>query len=292
MKKSYKVSITFIIFGIVSFISSIIGSMNSYVRPDGLLVEPFGLIVMGTIFGFIFITLGIVVGFSFSVWSLFHNPKKADTWVFGIITFIFIVCASYLTISKFYLTTQANKKISQNLGLTTPSRESFEKCRWKKVIGAGLELWGQSCDFGDKKLEVNTSETLPGVFLEDVTSGSPVAINQLIQVFELKNKSINSVIPLLADNEKWKVSDKCAFTKISNTRNNVTRYTLMPTGDTLKKFESDSKNEPIPDTCAGYGIGNSGTRYFEVYASNPNKVLFINIGQEMPMFDENTIVVK
>ena len=66
----------------------------------------------------------------------------------------------------------------------------------------------------------------------------------------------------------------------------------MPTGDALRKFESDGKNEPINSTCAGYGMGNDGVQYFEVYTTNPNKVLFINAGQEPPMFDENTIIIK
>jgi len=187
----------------------------------------------------------------------------------------------------FFLTTDGwNKnereinKLNNNL---EPSREPYQDCKWKKVIGAGLEIWGQSCDYGDKKLEVNVSETLPGMFLEDVSNGSPVAIEQLIQVFNLKNKSIDSVIPLLANSKDWKVTDKCTFIKVSINRSDVTRYTLMPTEDAFKKFES---------TCAGYGMGNSGVHYFEIYASNPNKVLFINAGQELPMFDENTIIVN
>ena len=46
----------------ISFAISAVGGMNSYVRSDGLLVEPFGQIVVGGIFGFIFTTLGIING--------------------------------------------------------------------------------------------------------------------------------------------------------------------------------------------------------------------------------------
>jgi hypothetical protein len=98
MKKSYKVSIAFIILGMVSFVVSAVGSMNSYVRPDGLLVEPFGQIVMGGMFGFIFILLGISTGLSFSICSLFHNPKKADKYIFWIFTSIIIITTGYLSL--------------------------------------------------------------------------------------------------------------------------------------------------------------------------------------------------
>ena len=79
-----------IILGMISFVVSAVGSVNSYVRPDGLLVEPFGQIVMGGMFGFIFIILGIIIGLSFSIWSLFHNPKKSDKYIFWIFTAILI----------------------------------------------------------------------------------------------------------------------------------------------------------------------------------------------------------
>ncbi len=282
--KKYIIPIISIIFSLSCFI--VYDIIGSHVADDGLLVEPFGLIPVG----FSLFTIGIIIGLLISIWSLFHNPKKHDKWIFGIFITIFVVFSVYITASIFYLTEQANKEISQNEN--KPSREAYPDCKWEKVVGAGLELWGQSCDYVDKKLKVNTSETLPGVFLEDVTNGSPFAIEQLIQVFELKDKSIGSVIPLLSDNEDWKVSDKCAFTKVDNSRTDVTRYTLMPTGDALKKFESDGKNEPINSTCAGYGMGNSGVQYFEIYSSNPSKALFINVGQELPMFDENTILVR
>lgn len=87
-----------IILGIISFVVSAVGSINSYVRPDGLLVEPFGQIIIGGMFGFIFIILGIIIGLSFSIWSLFHNPKKADKYTFGIFTVILIITIGYLVL--------------------------------------------------------------------------------------------------------------------------------------------------------------------------------------------------
>ena len=94
MKKRYIVPLVLIALGIICFTLSAVGSASSYVRPDGLLVEPFGLIVMGGMFGFIFVILGIIIGLVFSIWSLFHNPKKSDKWIFGLLIAgsIFLVC--------------------------------------------------------------------------------------------------------------------------------------------------------------------------------------------------------
>jgi hypothetical protein len=94
MKKRYATPLILIVLGAISFVLSAIGSASSYVRSDGLLVEPFGLIVIGGIFGFIFVILGIIVGLSLSISSLFHNPKKSDKWIFSILIVgsIFLVC--------------------------------------------------------------------------------------------------------------------------------------------------------------------------------------------------------
>ena len=98
MKKIYITPFTLIILGIISFVVSTVGSMNSYVRPDGLLVEPFGQIVIGGILGFIFIISGIIIGVSVSIWSLFHNPQKADKYIFGIFVAFLIIATGYLSL--------------------------------------------------------------------------------------------------------------------------------------------------------------------------------------------------
>lgn len=50
------------------------------------------------------------------------------------------------------------------------------------------------------------------------------------------------------------------------------------------------QSEPVPAPCNGWGVGNSGQRYFEIHNSNPDKAIFIEIGQDAPLFDENSII--
>jgi len=82
----------------ISFVVSAVGSVNSYVRSDGLLIEPFGQIVMGGMFGFIFTVLGIIIGLSYSIWSLFHNPKNIDKYILGIFSALLIITTGYLVL--------------------------------------------------------------------------------------------------------------------------------------------------------------------------------------------------
>jgi hypothetical protein len=94
------------------------------------------------------------------------------------------------------------------------------------------------------------------------------------------------------DFEDWDEEELCAFEKIESSRARVDRYELRPTGKALREYKEKAAIEPITTTCGSWGMGNSGVRYFEIHQSNPKKALFIEIGQEAPLFDENTIIVK
>lgn len=70
------------------------------------------------------------------------------------------------------------------------------------------------------------------------------------------------------------------------------RYVLVPTGDYADRFEAAMEaKEAIPSTCNGWGVGNSGRRYFEIHDSHPDKAIFMEIGQEQPLFDPESIVL-
>ena len=183
--------------------------------------------------------------------------------------------------------------VSKIIKAPNPSRDPEPGCKWEKVIGAGLEVWGQRCGEGNNQQWVGVSETLPGVLEEFRDETGKVVSGRFIQVFELKNQKIEDVIPLLPKNEDWKDSDLCTFKKVlGRTRTGVTAYILMPTGAALEKFEKEGQEYPIVTTCGGFGAGNSGNLWFEIHSSNPNKAIFFSMSQDSPLYDESTVIVK
>ena len=64
---------------------------------------------------------------------------------------------------------------------------------------------------------------------------------------------------------------------------------MVPDGEYATRINEWMQKEPVPVTCNGWGVGNSGNRYFEVHDSRPDKALFVEIGQDAPLFDENSI---
>jgi hypothetical protein len=221
--------------------------------------------------------------------KLLLNPQY-EIMVKNHIKAIILLCPWLLMV---FCCQRTEKKLQENsndeLELSEkPSREPYQGLSWEKVSGAGIEFWAQKSE----DLQVGISETLPGAFIEKIENGQPVAIGLAIQVFDLKNGEIEDVLEYLKDFEDWDEEELCAFEKIESSRDGVARYVLRPTGKALREYKEKSASEPITTTCGSWGMGNSGIRYFEIHQSNPKKALFIEIGQEAPLFDENSIIVR
>ena len=87
----------------------------------------------------------------------------------------------------------------------------------------------------------------------------------------------------------WLDSEECEFKEVESGRVGVTRYVLQLTGRSAELLAERGKREPVPYTCGGWGVGNSGMRYFEVFSSHPDKAVFVEIGQDAPLIDEKSI---
>ncbi len=168
----------------------------------------------------------------------------------------------------------------------TPSRQAEKGFKWEVVKGAGMKFRAQT----NGRIRVVTDDSLRGAKIE--WNDSVKTYRPVIRVFSIRNMNIDDVIPQLKKLPTWTDSLTCGFRKTNSDRQGVSRYVLVPTGDYAASTDSLGKTEPIPSTCNGWGIGNSGMRYFEIHDSRPDKALFVEIGQDAPLFDEQSIVFE
>lgn len=165
-----------------------------------------------------------------------------------------------------------------------PSREAYEGFSWEEISGAGLRLWAQHND----NICIIPDETLPGLRMERQDAdglGTPV-----VWIFQLPNQKIEDVLDQLRQGNSWDNKQTCRFRKGKSSRKGVRRYDLIPTGVYAEQLDALYQKEPVPATCNGWGMGNSGIRYFEIHDNRPDRALFLEIGQEAPLFDERSIV--
>ncbi|HIW19617.1 MAG TPA: hypothetical protein IAA49_03620 [Candidatus Alistipes pullicola] len=166
-----------------------------------------------------------------------------------------------------------------------PSRTAYEGFTWEKVSGAGIQLWAQR----NPNIHIVLDDNSQSAFVE--RGGEQPSRWMVIKVFTLKDKNIDDVLRQLQQSPEWDTTQTCAFEEGKSNRKGVKRYDLVPTGDYAKKIQDLSSQEPIPSTCNGWGMGNSGIRYFEIHDNYPDKAIFLEIGQEAPLFDEQSIVL-
>lgn len=98
----------------------------------------------------------------------------------------------------------------------------------------------------------------------------------VMRVFDLPTGRIEDLFAILDLNED------CVFHEVESGRRRVSRYVLEPS-------EKCAAEEAVPSTCGRWGVGNSGMRYFEVHKAVPDKAVFVEIGQEQPLFDPESI---
>lgn len=184
-----------------------------------------------------------------------------------------------------YFLTSCNQNQTGPSFPESPSRPAYEGFSWQEVSGNGLKLWAQS----NGHIQIETDANIPGAQIVWIDDTSFTA-RTILQLFSLPDKNIQNLTKMLAKEPGWKDID-CAFREIKSDRPRVKRYVLEPSGPDAPKFKEQSSKEPIPTTCNGWGIGNSGSRYFEVHENRPDIALFVEIGQDAPLFDEQSLVI-
>lgn len=180
---------------------------------------------------------------------------------------------------------KSGKSESAPLAVTAesvPSRQAEAGFRWEKVSGGGLCFWAQRND----DIRVMVDASLPGAVI--VRNGDEVP-HRVMQLFELKNKNINDVFDVLSRQPGWNADETGKMREVKSGREGVRRYVMEPDGDYALRIKKEMADSPVPFTCSGWGIGNSGMRYFEVFDEAPGKALFVEIGQDAPLFDEKGI---
>lgn len=185
-------------------------------------------------------------------------------------------------------TNTSNKKVGEQPAADSlainyrPVRAPYEGFQWMQVKGCGLSFWAQY----NGQIRIMVDPAIPGVVM--VREGDAVP-HRVMQLFSLKSHSIDDVINSLRQQPGWDETQTCTFKEVKSSCSGIHRYVLTPSGEYARKMEQVMKEEPVPSTCNGWGVGNSGMRYFEVHDSHPDKAIFVEIGQDAPLFDENSI---
>lgn len=173
-----------------------------------------------------------------------------------------------------------------------PSRPAVKGCTWERASDklAGLAVWVQRCDFGKRKVQLFfRGNTVVQQFSD---GGAPDAV---IEVFDLQpSESVqNGVQRIYLAHTKPDTSIKCIVApyKTGKAPADVQRLTFVPNilYERALKVKANPNEVPEPP-CGAWGTAPDGIQYFQVWpTSTVRKVVFVRVGQDEPLFDEQTM---
>ena len=173
-----------------------------------------------------------------------------------------------------------------------PSRSPIDKCVWEKLADktVGLAAWAQRCDFGFRQIHFEFVGHALAIKYSDGGAADP-----LVEVFDIKSGETAeaAVLRLLLEKTDKAVSARCVLAPYTEgtVPAGVKRYTFSPDAAYAKELQAAANDEVPEPPCGDWGEMPDGIQYFEVPAGEGHRVLFVRVGQDEPLFDEQTLRV-
>jgi len=174
-----------------------------------------------------------------------------------------------------------------------PSRPPIDKCVWEKLADKtiGLAAWAQRCDFGFRQIHFEFAGNALAIKYSDGGAADP-----LVEVFDIKSGETAEAALLRLFREKTDkaVSARCELAPYTEATVSagVKRYTFSPDAAYAKELKALASPDEVPEPpCGDWGEMPDGIQYFEVPAGEGHKLLFVRVGQDESLFDEQTLRV-
>lgn len=165
------------------------------------------------------------------------------------------------------------------------------QCEWQWMTGGGVGIWAERCDLATGVWMPRFDETLPGFVL--TIDGAPQ--ETILQVFEKPAEApVDAILPALREAGTIPDDDDCVFeaAAIRPAPRTIAFYEIKPTGARLAAFEATPADEVPEPPCGDYGWSTHGVRYFMTDTRFPERVVYVNVGQDGTMFDATSITLE
>ncbi|WP_457154567.1 hypothetical protein [Mesorhizobium sp. P5_C1] len=155
----------------------------------------------------------------------------------------------------------------------------------------GLAAWVQRCDFGFRQIHFEFTGNALAIKYSDGGAADP-----LVELYDIKpgETAEASLQRLFREKTDKAVSARCVLAPYTEgtVPAGIKRYTFSPDAAYAKELEAKTDPNEVPDPpCGDWGEMPDGIQYFEVPAGAARKLLFVRIGQDEPLFDEQTLQV-
>jgi hypothetical protein len=173
-----------------------------------------------------------------------------------------------------------------------PSRPALKGCAWKKLSdpAAGLEVWVEPCDLGFRKIALYLAKS--SLFVQFSDGGDPYPVVDVLDLLPGETPEAGMKRVFAARTDKT-VAGRCVLAPYheDKPRKDVKRFEFVPDAAYRKELDAKADPDEVPEPpCGDWGTSPDGISYFEAQpASGARKILYVRVGQDEPLFDEQTL---
>ena len=162
------------------------------------------------------------------------------------------------------------------------------RCTWQWKEGGGLGLWTETCTFPTGRWEVVWSEQAAAFILQVDGQAQQVVVQSWPYSKDGGPEKLHDVLVHAGQLSKT-ASCKFVPAAIRPAARTMAFFTLSPTDPNAMKPTSTGE---VPDPqCGSYGASTHGVRYFMTDLRWPDRAIFVDEGQERPLFDPRSLTV-
>jgi hypothetical protein len=172
-----------------------------------------------------------------------------------------------------------------------PSRAADKECKWEKISDAtlGLEAWVERCNYGGRKIDfVVKGNSLMQRYSD---GGQPDPVIDVIDLLpnETTAAGLRRIFDARTDRKTAKRCVLAPYKEETKPPAGVKHFTFVPDAAYAKELKKKEVPGDLPDNaCGDFGDTADSIQYFETQEGS-RKVLFVRVGQDIPLFDERTL---
>jgi hypothetical protein len=169
------------------------------------------------------------------------------------------------------------------------AKDTFKTCTWEKVSGAHIAIWSFRCgaDMGGAHL---IRDDAVGGF--DLAGGPDEQPRMVIRTFaKPASAPVEAALAAIRAASPGPDTATCALVPFKGFEDvwKAPLYDLEPTGAAKAAYDAANATEPQPNPCGDLGIGPAGDRFFTILPGDPSRVVYVDMGSEIQVFDPNTL---
>lgn len=157
-------------------------------------------------------------------------------------------------------------------------------CAWRWSAGNGIGVWNEDCRFETGHWEV-TYDAAHDHFALSVDGGDPFPVLRQFRVAAGQGPA--DLLPDLKAKGLVLNDAECVFIPYTEQMSPMgwDIWRVMPTGERKRRFEGLSPGEVPEPPCGELGFAADNISFFMVRRDHPNRVLYVNLGQDGTMID-------